>query len=160
MDSAVGEASSTSNSAAPTRETNSGRKRARSPSDDIDALIFGEIPDSANGDSNGVSISASGTNRPKKRARTNAGVEAPPKTAEQKQKGWSAAEEGASKRTEAEYQLKITGWTEELHKVKNAQAKRMVENAFAVNTPVQWKYKRFQEADVVPEKQVIPNWGL
>lgn len=80
------------NSTAPTTETNSGRKRARSPSDELDSLIFGRMPDSANGDSNGVSISASDTNRPKKRARTNAGVQAHPSTAEQKQKVWSAAE--------------------------------------------------------------------
>lgn len=171
MDSAVGEASSASNSAAPIMETNSGRKRARSEDDDSDTDLWKPVPDSrnddsngvsnsANNDSNGVSNSASVAEPPKKRVRTNAGVQAHPKTEEQNQKGWSAAEEGASKRTHAEYQSKITGWKEELAKVTNARAKHMVENAFAVNTPAQWKYKRFQETDVVPEKQVIPDWGL
>lgn len=94
------------------------------------------------------SVSAAASNPPRKRARL---------SAEEKKPGWSAAKEEASKRSDEEYAEKKAEWTAQIENQKNAFARKIVENAFAVHTPKSWTGMRFEYKDAVPEKQVIPE---
>ena len=71
-----------------------------------------------------------------------------------KKGGWRAANDESFNRDLQERNAKRDIWSDKLSRCKNAHAKRVVENAFAAQTPTIWKGKLYVERPAVVEKKV------